>query len=163
MQFRSGVVRLIFMMLRRFVHSELYSKISPRYPTFIKWSALGNCVLSVESILSTHCLLNNITQHHGNAFSVSLNYLTKDIGGQLGGLYVVHKTSMHIDKQPRKYMWWANILFQGAVIMDHTVVMLPATYFIPLTICSTIGKNIAFIYYGSLNAKCMQQLSPNSA
>ena len=103
-------------------------------------------------------MLSCITTH-SEPFNMSLNFMCKDIFGQLGGLYFVHRLSSDIDKAPIRYGNYHNILFQTSIILECITPMCPTSLFIPVTVVANIGKNISFIGLGSIQAKCIKSLS----
>jgi hypothetical protein len=135
-----------------------YSKVHPKYNHFAKWSMVSTCISSIESVCSTHCLLNCVSDQP-SPFAVSYTYLTKDVIGQFGGLYVIHKYSQHIDKNITKFSVINNILFQSCIILECATPMIIPEAFIPITVLSSIGRNISMVFFGAMNARCIQHLA----
>jgi hypothetical protein len=135
--------------------------INPKIHDYATWSILHTFVNSVDSIISTNSFLskisiNTMTQSQSQSFLFTYNYFMKDIFGQLGGLFIIHKTSKFADKYPLHYGMYSNVVFQFAVLLECSLLFIPFKYFIFITIGTTILKNIAFINFSAINVKCIQ-------
>lgn len=135
-------------------------KVHPRYINYIGWSFLSNIVISAESVLSTHSMLSVFTGDKASTeLTASINYIGKDIIGQLGGLLIINYVSKKVDKEPKKFILGSTVCQQVSTILECATPLLPLCTFIPLAGIANIGKNIGFTGFGSINAKIIQKLA----
>ena len=110
---------------------------------FMKWSFISNVAISAEGVLGIHSMLNyNIASSLDNSSLLTTNYIGKDIIGQVGGLYYIHKTGKHIDKEPRKFLIKSHLLQQSGISLEYLsgIIELP---FLPVLGIASILKNIS--------------------
>lgn len=131
-------------------------KVHPKYTQYVGWSFISNVLVSAESAMSTHSMLNAIGTCSETVRTA--NYIGKDIIGQFGGLLYMAKMSKQADKKPLNFLFYSNILQQFAYLSLCTTPMLPE-YFLPIAGASNIFINISFISFGAINAKCIQTLA----
>lgn len=133
-------------------------RVHKNYARYVGWSSLSNLIISIESVLSTHSMLSTIGQT-SNELAFSVNYVGKDIVGQLGGLYYMNKMGSKADKDPSYFIKHSMILQQSAVILECATPLLPLGSFIPVAGIANITKNISFTGFGAVNAKIIQKLA----
>lgn len=121
------------------------------------YSFFGNILSSIEYSLSSQSMLLAF-----QAENVGLNYLGKDIFGQLGSLVYLVKKSKESDKNPIRFLRHNLIFQQSAILIENIVPLLPKEYQFPLASVCSVGTNISFASLGSINAKCIQTLSKNN-
>ena len=132
--------------------------VHPKYTQYVGWSFVSNVLVSMESAMSTHSMLNAIGTDVETIRTV--NYIGKDIIGQIGCLAYISKTGEKADKEPRQFLSYSNILQQVSYVSICATPMLPE-YFLPVAGFSNILSNISFIGFGAINAKCIQKLANN--
>jgi hypothetical protein len=141
-------------------------KVHHRYINYIGWSFISNIVISTESVLSTHSMLSVFTGttsvENSNELTASVNYIGKDIIGQLGGLFIISSVSQKIDKNPKKFIICSTICQQAATILECATPLLPIYTFIPIASVANIGKNIGFTGFGAVNALVIQKLAQDN-
>ena len=76
-------------------------KVHKNYGKYVGWSCMSNIVISIESVLSTHTMLSVVGQTNSD-LTLSINYIGKDIIGQLGGLWYMHRIGQKVDKESSK-------------------------------------------------------------
>ena len=147
-------------MTSKFLKSFIYpiGRVHKNYGQYIGWSCLSNVIISMESVLSTHSMLSTIG-HTSNEFTLSVNYIGKDIVGQLGGLYYMNKMGSKIDKNSVDFIKYSMILEQSAVVLECTTPLLPLGSFIPVAGVANVTKNVSFTGFGAVNAKIIQKLA----
>jgi glutamate N-acetyltransferase/amino-acid N-acetyltransferase len=91
--------------------------------------------------------------------TLSVNYIGKDIVGQIGGLYYMNKMGQKADKDPEKFVKYSMAFQQTAVFMECATPMLPISMFIPVAGLANVGKNIAATGIGAVNAKIIAKLA----
>lgn len=124
---------------------------------FLINSCLSNICGSMEYTISSFSMLKLI-QHNPVVPSILSTYLSKDIIGQLGGSLCVYKLGTYIDKYPKQITYTSIILQQSAIITECLLPLMPISYFLPVSICTSIIKNLTFISLGSVNTKIMYNL-----
>ena len=154
-------------MLRRTLQSSIKNIIFPRgkvhnnYSKYVGWSCFSNIIISIESVLSTHSMLSVIGQS-STELNISVNYIGKDIIGQLGGLYYMNKMGQKADIDSKKFINYSMCFQQCSIFMECMTPLLPIYTFIPVAGIANIGKNIAFTGIGAVNAKIMTKLAEDN-
>jgi Vitamin B6 photo-protection and homoeostasis len=131
-------------------------KVHQRYIQYVGWSFLSNVTISVESAVATHSMLHSMDT--GTDTIRTINYIGKDIIGQIGGIIYMVNMGKEADKHPHRFLLYSNILQQTSYILLSTTPMIPG-YFLPVAGTSNILCNISFTGFGAVNAKCIQKLS----
>lgn len=126
------------------------------YLHFIKWSACSNVVVSVQSAIATHEMMNCITL---NPEIASINYIGKDVIGQLGGLLYMTKYTNKIDSNTSKFLNVSHLVQQISFATLTLCSSAPSEYFIFIAGFSNLLTNISFTGYGAVNAKCISNIS----
>jgi hypothetical protein len=94
-----------------------------------------------------------------NEFVFSVNYIGKDIVGQMGGLWYMNKMGVKSDKEPRMFIKHSMVLQQVAIVTECITPLIPLSVFIPVAGVANITKNISFTGFGAVNAKIIQCLA----
>jgi glutamate N-acetyltransferase/amino-acid N-acetyltransferase len=136
-------------------------KVHKNYGKYVGWSCISNVVISIESVLSTHTMLSVVGQTNSD-ITLSINYIGKDIVGQLGGLWYMHKIGQKVDKESSKFINYSIFFQQSAVIMECATPLLPIGMFIPIAGIANVGKNIAATGMGAVNARVIQKLAEDN-
>jgi len=132
-------------------------KIHISYVNYIGWSFLTNVIVSAESVLSTHSILSAVSLDNTELIR-TVNYVGKDIIGQVGGLWYMSKISQKADKDPKKFLLYSNIIQQSSYMANCITPMFPS-YFLYIAGISNIASNISFTGFGAVNARCIQILA----
>ena len=154
-------------MLRRTIQSNIKNIIYPRgkvhnnYSKYVGWSCFSNIIISIESVLATHSMLSVIGQS-STELNISVNYIGKDIIGQLGGLYYMNKMGQKADIDSKKFINYSMCFQQCSIFMECMTPLLPIYTFIPVAGIANIGKNIAFTGIGAVNAKIINKLAEDN-
>lgn len=135
-----------------------HGKVHKNYGKYVGWSCFSNFIISIESVLSTHSMLSVVGQA-STELTLSVNYIGKDIVGQIGGLYYMNKMGQKADKDPEKFVKYSMAFQQTAVFMECATPMLPISMFIPVAGLANVGKNIAATGIGAVNAKIIAKLA----
>jgi len=126
---------------------------------FVGWGFLSNTIVSIENVLATHNFLTTLNSNNEITNDVkTINYMAKDIIGQIGGLLYLSKTSNYVDKTPKKIMLFSNLLQQFSYISLSLTPLYPE-YFIPISGVSNMLVNISFTFFGAINIKCIEKIS----
>jgi hypothetical protein len=133
-------------------------QVHKHYARYVGWSCLSNTVMSIEGVLSTHSMLSVIGKT-SNELTVSVNYIGKDIIGQIGGLFYINRIGKKADKNPISFIKHSMVLQQSAVLLECSTTLLPVDAFIPVAGIANISKNISSIGFGAVNAKIIQKLA----
>lgn len=135
-----------------------HGKVHQNYGRYVGWSCLSNLIISIESVLSTHSMLSVVGQT-SSEINISVNYIGKDIVGQLGSLYYMDKMGQKADKEPSKFVTYSMSFQQSAIFMECATPLLPISTFIPVAGLANISKNISFAGVGAVNAKIINKLA----
>lgn len=150
-------------MLRTTLKKLIYprGKVHKNYGKYVGWSCFSNFIISIESVLSTHSMLSVVGQA-STELTLSVNYIGKDIVGQIGGFYYMNKMGEKADKEPKKFVKYSMAFQQASVFMECSTPMLPISTFIPVAGLANVGKNIAFTGIGAVNAKIIATLAEDN-
>ena len=141
-------------MLRRLLYPS--GKHHPKYTEYLTWSFLSNIVVSAESAMASHSMLAAIGSDSETYRTI--NYVGKDIIGQLGALGYISNMSTKADKDPHKFLRYSHIIQQLAFASVFSTPLVPS-FFLPIAGCSNILSNISFAGFGAINAICIQRLA----
>ena len=141
-----------------FFPGGVYNK---NYSKFIKWSFISNVLVSIESAMATNNMLSAIGSEHSSDYR-TINYIGKDIIGQIGGVLYMAKMSEQADRCPKKFLVYSNIIQQSSYILMASTSMFSPSFFLPIAGVANIFSNISFTGYGAINAKCIQEMSRNN-
>ena len=133
-------------------------KIHKNYNKFIGWNFLSNIVCSSQSVLSTHSMLETV----GSASTLNvttMNYVGKDIIGQIGSIYFLNKFGNYIDKDTKKVVTLCHILQQSSMYLECCSPLIGIDYFIISAGFANISKNISFTGFGAINTKIIGKLA----
>jgi len=132
-------------------------KYHPKYLQYIGWSFASNCLVSTQSVLSVHSMLSAVDTGGSDAVRTA-NYVGKDIIGQTGGLWYMSKMGKHSDKNPKKFLFYSNIVQQASYVVTCCTPLCPS-YFLAIAGTANIMTNISFTGFGAINARCIQRLA----
>lgn len=136
-------------------------KYSGNYVKYLKWSFLSNVIVSMQSAMSTHSMLDVLTDDMGGGYK-TINYVGKDIIGQVGALCYISNMGEKSDKEPEKFLLYSNVIQQTSFLMVSCTPLLSSTVFLPIAGLSNVFSNISFTGYGAVNAKCIQSISEDN-
>jgi hypothetical protein len=130
-------------------------KSDKRYIKYMGWSFISTICVSLQTTLSTHSMLSAV----GDDSTRTVNYIGKDILGQLGGLLFMAKVGKQADKSPRDFIFMSNAIQQTSIMLMSLTPMFPPALFLPMAGLSNSLSNLSFTGYGAINAKCIQEIS----
>lgn len=133
-------------------------KVHKKYGQYVGWSCLSNIIVSTESVLSTHSMLSVVGQA-STELTLSVNYIGKDIVGQLGGLWYINRNGKQADINSTKFLNSSLFIQQSSNMIECATPFLPIPLFIPIAGLANIGKNISFTGIGAINARIIQTLA----
>lgn len=127
--------------------------VSKQYKQFLVLAGTTSTLSSVEYAISTHCLLNSISTV-STTTPIVTNFLTKDMVGQIGGLLLLSR----LKTWPSHHIVVSScVLVQSALFCDVMVTVYPH-YVIPLSITSTILKNVSYTLVSSVNIRVLNSV-----
>lgn len=132
-------------------------RVHKNYLKYLYWNSFSNFIVSIESVLSTHSMLTTVGANIG--VNVSINFIGKDIIGQIGSLYAMNKIGKYIDKEPLRFLKMSLLLEQTSILMECATPIFPLSSFIAVGGISNVGKGIAFSGIGCLSATVVNKLS----
>lgn len=137
---------------------------SNRLNNYLFMSGCFSLLSSVEVSLTTHCLLKGSgISAVDTAHTAIYSYIGKDVVGQIGGLAIVGRISKKIDSNPKKYVNIVFAIYQSSILLElSTLFVSSPLLYLTVGSISNIGKNIGWIGFGSINAKCIQLESVTS-
>jgi hypothetical protein len=126
---------------------------------YIALMGINSMINSCCSVISTNSMLSSVIKTPSYTDIISLNYIGKDILGQLGGLFFVLKTAKNSDKKPVKYISQGIITQQIAYNLENSLPLISnSNFLLPCLGFSSLLKNISFISIGAVNANNLQKL-----
>jgi hypothetical protein len=129
-----------------------------KYGQYIGWSFVSNFCASTEMVLSTHSMLAAVG-NSSSEIAVSINYIGKDLVGQVGGIFYMGKMGKVADSDPKRFIKHSMFLQQFSTLMECSTPLWPTWTFIPIASVANIGKNISFMGFGAINASVIQTLA----
>jgi hypothetical protein len=135
--------------------------VHPMYNTFIKFSFASNVLSSTQNTLSTHSMLCATTQA-STALAMSINFIGKDLIGQMGSLYFMNKLGSISDKNPKSFINKSLGIEQACVFVESLTPILPLNLFLPIASSANVCKNISFASFGSTNARIMNKMGTSN-
>lgn len=147
----------------RFVKSIIYphGKVHKKYGQYVGWSCISNIIVSIESALSTHSMLS-VVGHASTELTISVNYIGKDIVGQLGGLWYINRNGKQADSNSTNFLNTSLFIQQSSNMIECTTPLLPTPLFIPIAGLANVGKNVSFTGIGAINARIVQTLAQDN-
>ena len=134
-------------------------KISPHYKKFVMWSFASNVLVSMQTAMTTHSMLDVIGSVEGGETIRTVNYIGKDIIGQVGSLMYMAKMGEKSDSEPERFMTHAGVIQQMSLGMMAITPLISNSVFLPVAGMANLMSNISFTGYGAINAKCIQEMS----
>jgi hypothetical protein len=131
-----------------------------RFAQFSGWLAASTLLSSCQSVLSTEAMLRVLL--HNTAETQIVNFVGRDVLGQLGSLVVMMGLAKHIDRRPQEFLMFSHLLQQTSMACVLLTPMLPSSWFLPVAAVGNVCANVSFIGFGSINAKCIQALSKDN-
>lgn len=135
-----------------------HGKVHVKYGSYLRWSFVSNLIISIESVLSTHSMLSAVGAAN-TEMVVSINYIGKDIIGQIGGMIFINRFGQKVDKEPKKFIKYAMTIQQISLLAECSTPLLPVDYFLPIASTANMGKNISFTGFGAINATIIPKLA----
>lgn len=129
-----------------------------KYLSYVGWSCFSNIIASAENVMSTHSILS-VLGNTSTELTLSTNFISKDLVGQLGALYYMNKMGNKSDNDPKKFIKYSLILQQSSIFLDSMTPLLPLGVFIPIAGLSNIMMNISFTGFGAVNTKVITKLA----
>ena len=123
-------------------------KVHHKYMNYIAWSFVSNVLVSIQTAMGSHSMLTSVS--NVDVDYRTMNYLGKDILGQIGGLYFISKAGNYADKQPLRFLGISNIVQQCSFLLMSSTAILPQECFLPVAGTANVASNISFVGYGAL-------------
>ena len=136
-------------------------KVHQKYLNYILWSSISNIVFSIENVISTHSMLS-VVGKASTELTLSINFIGKDLIGQLGALTYMNKMGKKADKDPYNFIKYSMCLHQSSVLLENLTPLLPIEIFMPIAGISNIMMNISFTGFGAINAKVISILAQDN-
>lgn len=133
-------------------------KYNKNYLNYVGWSFTSNILASAQQVLVTHNMLLGINACDSDN-SRTLNYIGKDIIGQMGSLAYMAKMAKKADKNPSKFLNYSNVFQQTSYMVVYIIPLLGNDWFLPIAGAANIMSNISFAGFGAINAKCISTLA----
>lgn len=108
------------------------------------------------NIISEIC---NTTVKNDAVSNISINYIGKDMLGQIGSLLIINKVGKYIDRDPKKFLSVCMMIQQCSVFVECATPLFPLEYFIYIAALSNVGKCISFTGFGGINVKAINKLA----
>jgi hypothetical protein len=136
-------------------------KLSPHYMKYMKWSFVSTTLVSIQTAMSTHSMLDVVGDSSCESYR-TINYIGKDVIGQVSSLAYMSYMGEKSDKNSDNFMLFSNITQQLSFIAMSLTPMVSNSLFLPVAGTSNLLSNISFTGYGAINAKCIQEMSDDN-
>ena len=132
------------------------------HPLWKKYQIL-NAITNIFSGINYALALNSIISALSNSVLLTgaLNFIYKDVIGQLFSIFFAYTRINKPDENPIKHGIIFYFLIQIFYLLDNITPFFPK-YFLLIAGLSSIGKNVCMIAIGSVNVKCIEELSNNN-
>jgi hypothetical protein len=147
-------------MYKLFIPSR--GKISPYYMKYMGWSFVSNVLVSMQVAMTTHSMLDVVADTNATSGIRTMNYIGKDVIGQLGSLVYMSRMGVLSDKEPKGFSIKSGVLQQMSFGLMSITPMIGSDLFLPLAGSANLLSNISFTGYGAINAKCIQEMSDDN-
>lgn len=141
--------------LRSFVYPN--GRYDARYTQFVGWSFVSNILVSTQHALSVHSMLSALDVCNSDV-SRSVNYMGKDVIGQLGSLCYMSKGAKLADKKPLLFLSRSHVCQQVSYILMCATPIFDSRFLIVAGSASAL-TNLAFIGFGAINQKCIPKIA----
>ncbi len=133
-------------------------RVHPLYGQYMGWSFVSNILVSAETVLAAHSVLAAVDC--GNSDTIrTMNYMGKDVIGQLASLKYMSTMGSQADKEPDTFIRSSNILQQASYGLVCITPILPVEFFLPVAGFGNMCATIAFTGFGAINARCIRRLA----
>ena len=136
-----------------------------RHPHYIRYMTghfLSSFLGSVQYTISTDTMIQtagHISQENSAGISAGMNYMGKDILGQLGGMSISNKIGKYSDTDRLPYFKGLMGLYQISLLAETATFMVGSTQgFVVTAGLANIGKNVAFTGFGSITANVIPEI-----
>jgi hypothetical protein len=128
-------------------------------------SGVYSLLISAETTLSTHCILQAVGVGNITALTVSANYMIRDIGGQLGGMWYINRNPSvdNVGKTCNSINTWFTVANTAECLTPMLAPLGLSAAFIPLTMTTNMIKNVSYVRYGTLNTVIISKASEQEA
>jgi len=123
-------------------------------PSWQRYLFVSTVCSSCQSVFVTNAMLTSLTDMDSSQTRV-LQFVGKDIIGQLGSLLVMSGLSTTVDSKPRRFVRLAHVLQQGSMGFMYLAPLYPQ-WFLTIGGVSNMLASVSFMCFGALNAKCIQ-------
>lgn len=127
------------------------------YKKYLGWSFVSSIAVSIESVLCTHSMFGSMSGIEASSIQ-TVNYVGKDVIGQLGCLWYMSRMGKESDKNTRNFMNKMHFAQQFGYLSTCITPFFPS-YYMPIAGASNILFNVSFAGYGAVNAKCIEKLA----
>jgi len=141
--------------LKKLLHPE---GVSGKYIKYMRWSFASNILASTQQTLVVHNMLLGVNSAETDNMK-TINYVGKDVIGQMGSLIYMANMAEKADKDPRKFLRYSNIFQQLSYAITCASSMTHPMFFLPQAGIANTMINISFTGFGTINAKCIKEIS----
>ncbi len=129
---------------------------------YMAWNFAFNVCSSINNVLSTHAIMASLSSAKDNSSgNITYNFIGREIVGQFGGIAISLLNNRKVNANPLKYGRSGVVIQQLATFVELLSPFIPERFFIPVVGAANIGKNIAWIRNGAINARCINEISKN--
>lgn len=133
-------------------------QVHPLYGQYMGWSFVSNVLVSAETVLAAHSVLAAVDCGSSDTMR-TMNYMGKDVIGQLASLKYMSTMGSQADKKPTAFVRSSNVLQQASYGLVCITPLLPVHYFLPVAGFGNMCATIAFTGFGAINARCIKNLA----
>jgi hypothetical protein len=125
------------------------------YKKFLFYNFVSTVLISVESVITTHNVLSGVGNDES---SRTMNYVGRDVIGNLGSFLFIGTNGGDADKDPKAFVNKIHMLQQSSYVLTNLASYTPSL-FLPIAGSASILISISCIGFGMVNAKCIEKLS----
>ena len=137
-------------------------KVSPHYMKFVGWSFVTNVLVSMQVAMTTHSMLDVVASADVGSELRTMNYIGKDVIGQIGSLIYMSRMGVVADEKPQGFSTKSGLIQQTSFILMASTPLISSDLFLAMAGGANLLSNISFTGYGAINAKCIQEMSDDN-
>jgi len=126
---------------------------------FAIYSFTENVISGFENAVSMSCLFESM---NGTSCGIATSYMSRDIITNMSSIYLIHRMSKTIDKKPSNILIKSQLLTQIAIVADISSLYVTPNLVVLISGLANIGRSVSWITIGSINAKIIQKLAPET-
>ena len=140
------LLRPVSRLVPYFLPQRFDTSVTPNYFDYTKWQFAASVTGTMASVLATQALLTavGVTAEAAAPIAVLINWIMKDVLGQLGAAVYSSLISTQFDHDPRRWRLYSNLILIASSGLEIITPFFPVI-FLPLAALGNMGKNVSWL------------------